>query len=729
MKSIVLSFCVAILLFSFSFLNASPSFSNDLHFIEKYDNRSFDEIVITEPLNTSFSDSDQLQFNEDELPATSIGEGEINNLFKSVFGESDDDNIFTKINKITTPEELKNVSLPAGIFINKDRFGIKIAIIKAYFAPEYIQMDMLAEITWPNENGGITKLRLGAWNVRSYYNEGWKNEVKFLLLEDATIPLGEYLALYLNGCGYDPNAGSINKDKLSNATYFNIDCNGIEHAKVLFRGKIKVIGEDLKIYNVTKNSDGTFDITDKTFEIDFNVEGSLGNLYFELATAQPHYFTYDNSDIIVGFEGFTVDADVNKTNPDLFKSRSESGQPHIIKHFENRDINNEWKGLYITNISLYFPDKLTSDTERFMIESNNLVIDEKGIAFGLEMKSGLGDLNFQRNLPVKLTSIELQVSESELNCFNIGGRVSPAFLEEGHYLSFGYGLGINDSGNDQIFSIFYDDITDKGKDETTHTSFIPAKINSFSCEVSIPAKPYNENNYPKLTIGMNLQTTGKLKGLTLKVREDDKIVYNLHNNSFVKGTAIITIVDDPDNEDPNFNNFPIASSNSDESGNTFSAEAKFNPSNNIDLKLFIVLSTKGNDMKIGGSGSFTFDYSPKIDKNGDARFINSLTVSEIQVGIKNSVFAFNGGVRFYDPIKDAGRSGFSGNVEFAMATTGELKDKVDGKYASNVIAASASIEFGTQETANGVVFNYWALTASVIGLRIDIVPSALVATG
>jgi hypothetical protein len=695
--SLLISFCVVN-------LSASDEKSYDEVFLDKYDNRSFDQIKIAVPSNITITASDELSVSEGETHTASTGE--IDNLFNSIFGESN----FTDISKIERPDDLKNVSLPAGIFLEKEGFGIKIAIIKAYFAPEYIQMDMFAELSWKQTEGkSDIILRLGAWNVRSYYNEGWRNEVKFVLLDEiTTIPLGSHLALSLNGCGFNPGDGSCT-DGFENATYFNIDCNGIEQAKVFFRGKLTAKSE--KLYNVTRNNDGTFTKPEKDkrkFEIDFNVEASLSSLYFELANIQPHYFTYDETDVILGIQGFTLDFDINKTNQALLNTNDD----HITSHFGNNPQDIFWQGLYINALELYFPDKLTSGPERFMLKSSHLVIDENGIAFGLSFKE-IKSLDFQKNLPVQVTNISLSVSRNELTHFKIDGAVSPAFLEKGPDLSFGFEhrAKAGETSATNAFTIRYVD----GSDYTTN--FIPAKLTAFSCTVTFPDN--TENDSPSLEIiEFELKTNGTLAGLTLSAKD---LVYNLHTNSFVSGTASIHV-----GRDANFKGFNISSTdveNNQPQESTASIKATFSKNNKVDLDLCIILSTSGdgeNPLVIGGSGKFSFDYSPKII-DGETRFVNSLSVSEIGVLLNTETFAFEGGVRFYDPARDGGRSGFSGNVDMKIALSGNLE-------GGDNIEVSASIDFGTT-TENAETIKYWALTASLVGVRVDIVSPALVATG
>jgi hypothetical protein len=769
----------------------------DAVFLEKYDNRTFDIEDAFQTTNSSNNLNPNLKLEnefQNVLPGATtnyLAEGDIpvegkteNKVvkawFKDIFGTGKDGDPDSLKNGILTnllnksPEELRNVTLPAGMSYTSGSFAVKVAVIKAYFSPEYIQMDMLAMVTWKIKDKTDT-LMLGAWGVRSYYGNGWPKEVNFTLLQNESIPLNDKLSLQLNG-NYNNETGAVD---LTTATYIRMDCDGLENAHIFFRGKL--LSTDSKIFNVEKNSiplsegQKEFNIDfKKGFEIDFNLEASLKSLYFEVACDKEYYFTYDNSDVIVGIKGFTLDFDVNKSNPAFINSTA--------LHLNETDKGPEWQGLYVNAIELYLPSNATNgdSNERAMIAANDMIIDEEGLSVGV-MADGLENLKIQQKLPVQVMSVEVDIRKNDIIKIRVEGQVSPALLKEdtelafwfmwlnagtpvagsfnqsfnenGYYIGMAYGVLPTSPPIEPVVKVtdqtVYEPIpvesTTTQQTPSPETSFIPAKLTVFRSYIFIPKnREANETAIQKFEItNMTIVTTGKIEGFKLAV---ENIGYDFWENRFLfyTNTTNNTKITFDAGERSSLSNFPIKIGYTPVGAIEEDHDIVFE-NNKLKVPISVCLTDKtftsktasettGNitegtgtsagttektEWAISGGGLFYYDWNKGTDRKGLDRFVSRITVPALSVGVEFPSFAFNGAVRFYEPETSAGRSGFSGDVKLMLALGGKLEAEKSKNFT-----VTAGIDFGSiKDSVANLDYRFWRVSASVVGLGVDLLPA------
>lgn len=782
----------------------------DAYFLEKYDNRSFNIENVIQNVKKSGNiipviiPEDGIQ---DVLPQTTtnyLTEGDIpvggqteNSVVKAWFnkifgtgkeGDTEKNGILTDLLD-KSPEELRNVTLPAGMSYTSGSFDIKVAVVKAYFSPDYIQMDMLAMVTWKVKDKTDT-LMLGAWGVRSYYGYGWP-EVKFTLLQNEEIKLNDNLFLQLNG-NYNNELGTVD---LSKATYISMDCDGLESTKIFFRGMLFAPKES-GIYNVVKNtepSEPQFTIEDDTFKIDLNVEASLKSFYFEVngENGKEYYYTYKNTDVIVGLKGFTLDFDVNKSNPSFISSTA--------LHLDETNKGPEWQGLYVKEISLFLPSNATNgdSNERAMIAANDMIIDEEGLSVGVKT-SGLENLKLQQKLPVQVKSVEVNICQNEIIKIRVEGQVSPALLKEGTDLAFWFMWLDKGKGNADSFNKSFDDddgyyvgmaygklikaptptvpptepvveITDQTvyndipvakeednseeeeEEEEPQTSFIPAKLTVFRSYIFIPKnRAANEPAIEKFEItNMTIVTTGKIEGFKLAI---ENIGYDFWENRFLfyTNTTNNTKITFDAGERSSLSNFPIKIGYKPVGEDKEDTEIVFE-NNKLKVPISVCLTdktfasktssettgsstegtgtsastTKKTEWAISGGGLFYYDWNKGTDRKGLDRFISRITVPALSVGVEFPSFAFDGAVRFYEPETSNGRSGFSGDVRLMLALGGKLeKDENNKLDESKNFTVTAGIDFGSiKDPAKNLDYRFWRVSASVVGLGVDLLPA------
>lgn len=689
----------------------STANSNKTLDIDKYNVRKFN----FSELSSSSNSSDYSQPN-DELPIAAAERIELTAFFDKVFGDAN-------FLKDVTIDTLRRITLPVGMKHEKGSLETEWAIVATTFTPEYVLLDMLARITKTDKDGQKHQFLCGAWNVKWYYNTGLKpEEVKFALLKDVVLPMGENgSSITLNG-NFDIKNGKADLEK---ASFIQLDCGGIKDLKGIFRGKVSIDNENGKIKRVesVKDPNGKIDFRDYgsgSIDIPFQTFVSLDDFYFNVLPEEPLFLTYDDTDFIFKLQNIVCDFSSQQSNPSFLQCEYDPS----LK-------NNEWEGLYIQNLSVFFPAAYTSGNGRIEAGFSDFIIDGFGIST-IGSVSNLDKIKGYGDWPLVVNSVSIGIHQSSLSEAKIEGFIeTPVNVSDG-----------SSSVNEDLkFKASYKNATNGNttNGNTTNSAIwsvtlsadrdIPLSLWDATILASKPAheikdKPYTfgatleydkSNNKVAASFNGAIQFEGDVSSLVLGINEF-KVGYDLANKKLSLDGKFVYEKDGGSR----FDNFPITI------GYDSNEEICLSTTGDI-TKLSVPLKLTLMPDRISAMTTLEFRSEQKTENDRVKWKFKDVDVAGIGIEGYFKVFKLSGTINRFKILNSDGtlkEKGFKGEVVLTIAPSGEVTEGEETQE-NGCITVTGLANFGTALKSGGGYFDYWSVDIQATGLNVSIGGSAI----
>ena len=122
-----------------------------------------------------------------------------------------------------------------------------------------------------------------------------------------------------------------------------------------------------------------------------------------------------------------------------------SNYDHASMH--EGEMSGTWKGFYLKTIGLHVDSTLWKYSDDLNISFQNLIIDASGVTFNFGVYDILHEESSIADWQATLDTIELQVSQSEFDKFNISGRILPPMAADGEWMNYRLVLDSPDSSS------------------------------------------------------------------------------------------------------------------------------------------------------------------------------------------------------------------------------------------------------------------------------------------
>lgn len=309
---------------------------------------------------------------------------------------------------------------PVPVPFAQDNNGFNWQILGLIFTPTqaYMNAAMGMELSDAFDNNWID---MGMKGICIRPN-GYGSIPQVKLKNDKTVSMGQHVDLVLKG---------------NNASYLELTCDGIN--KVHLNGEFVVSRNKLLPHNGTKVIEGANNKVRAVFDVDVTAGGN----WVVEATMTPNKFVLPEAkDVILSAPTAILDqSDV--ANAPNFKLH-----PNHVKNKSDKD----WKGLYISSISLKLPKEFKKSGNTISANVKDLIVDKTGVWFKasvnnlVNMNQGsLGGWKFS------VSKFTLDVRASAVEGGSLKGDLQLPIAETG--LAYDAMLSKGNSGLDYSFSI------------------------------------------------------------------------------------------------------------------------------------------------------------------------------------------------------------------------------------------------------------------------------------
>lgn len=608
--------------------------------IADFDNSLFDKFP-NSLLNVGNSKSNRLEnnFNTDVPFEAYVA---IPDLFMDVEGDDFNEGAFDELcddaENVKTLDPSLMVQLPIGITTD---FGIceaQIVVVSAYFFTDYMMLNVIGRVTWNGKNasGGVDKriLRLGAWNVKYYYDFGFQGNAKLVLLQDLQIPISQKGSNLILKGNFNQNSGEVDYSK---ACYLNFGCNGVESMEGHFIGTLSFETENALVKHATKGADGKLTADDELLSVDFETTCSLDNFYFSTSLG---LFTISDTDVFFEVNDLTVDLSTVKSNPKL-----------------TNDDGALWEGFYVDQFTVYMPKSFgkreDGNQERVSASIFGLSVNESGIT-GEFLAENLTTLEngVAGEWPFAISLIDIKLEESELKSLAFAGEFRPPVLSDNSSVVYSGSISENE------ISVKVD--VNKTKEKLELDIFF-AELKISSANLSITKREDQPDLFWfNIKGGSFSLKSEKLKDFGVEFEE-----FTISNEP--KLAIKILSPDKQETGDRRLSNFPITI-----------GEFKFE-TNQLDLGMNINLMQE----KIAGDLNVSI-FTKSVEVNGRQKWrYDGLKINDIGVKAEFDKFSINGSVSMFETQTD---KGFSGKLDMGL----ELSEES--------IGLKVAATFGTKNT-------------------------------
>lgn len=442
-------------------------------------------------------------------------------------------------------------------------------------------------------------------------------------------------------------------------TFITFDCTGFQ--------ELNIEGEYEFPTDVIVAADGSGEPITATFNLNTTEWGQF------IASLEMDPFE------VSGVEGYTF------TLESAYLDYSDVANPDDISFPEDyEDTEDDWKGFYLSTLSLTLPDDLSQASGDISVGVKDVIIDHSGVSGNvfaadvLQLDDGrLGEWAFS------IDTVQINIASNTLTDGNLLGQIHVPILDEGNSLNYDAAMTKTDGGIDLLFSI--------QTEEDVSVSMWAAEMSLSSASVIAIEKtsdgftPYAEL-HGDITLDLEIQEGNSFEieamsfeGLKINHPDESKRL-TVDAFSLFGGGDGLGSDDDPgdSSEDSDgqesLSGFPVSFSNV-----SFVEGDDSNAGINFDLNLNLT----GDELGIGATGNLTVN--GKYNASGapfNAWSFESVELSSLEVDADLAAGSIQGSLEIYKRDETYG-SGFKGLIGAEFKGVGKVDalaqfGKVDG---------------------------------------------------